>query len=57
MPQSWPLMTSETDIEASVPMFFMYCRCTGDTARRPAKLRSVGAPVSGSSSGASRAGW
>ena len=41
-PHNWPSWTSETDIDAPVPMLRMYCRCTGDTLRSTARLRSVG---------------
>ena len=44
-------MTMEIDIDASVPMLRMYCRCTGETLRSAAKLRSSGAPEIGLSAG------
>ncbi len=55
-PQSSPRTTMETDMEAWVPMLRMYCRCTGETLRRAAKLRSSGRPVSGFCAGYSGEG-
>lgn len=44
-------------MDARVPMFLMYCRCTGDTLRSCAKLRSSGCPVSGLVCGCNGEGW
>ena len=50
-PHSRPSTTMDSDMEARVPMFRMYCRCTGDTLRRAAKLMSSGLPVIGFNGG------
>ena len=47
----------EIDIEAMVCMLRMYCRCTGDTLRKAARLRSSGAPVTGLWAGTSGEAW
>ncbi|MNV35332.1 hypothetical protein D3C71_1267780 [compost metagenome] len=41
-PHSSPSHSTETDIDAPVPMLRMYCRCTGETLRSMAGPRSVG---------------
>src|SRR3954449_4611279 len=46
-PHSSPSWSSETDMEAAVPMLRMYSRWTGETLRRTAKPRSGRRPVSG----------
>jgi hypothetical protein len=47
-----PSTTSDTDIEAQVPMLRMYSRWIGETLRRPQPPRSSGRPSSGLDSGA-----
>jgi hypothetical protein len=55
-PQSRPPSTSETDIDATTPMFARYSRCTGDTLRSTAAARSSGRPSSGLRAGTSGTG-
>ncbi len=50
-------MTMEMDIDASVPMLRMYCRCTGETLRKAEKLRSTGVPEIGFRVGTRGDGW
>lgn len=50
-PQSRPSTTTETDMEAAVPMLRMYSRWIGDTLRSVESDRSIGVPVIGSTSG------
>ena len=40
-PQSRPSASTDTDIDAAVPMFRMYSTCTGDTERSIEKPRSM----------------
>ena len=55
-PQSLPLTTIDTDMDAGVPMLRMYSRCTGETLRSTAKLRSSGRPARGCRRGTGRHG-
>ncbi len=55
-PASAPSRMSDTDIDAVTPMLRRYSMWIGETLRSTEKLRSSGAPLSGSSSGTSRAG-
>ncbi|MDP9435336.1 MAG: hypothetical protein M3P93_09155 [Actinomycetota bacterium] len=59
-------MISQTDMDATTPMFARYSRCTGETLRRAVSPRSSGRPCqrSGTSgtgvyvaSGMSRSHW
>ncbi len=50
-PQSSPSRTSEIDIDATVPMFFMYSTWIGETLRSVANVMSSGRPVIGFTAG------
>jgi len=55
-PHSRPSSTSDSDIDAATPMFAMYSRCSGDTDRSAAWVRSSGRPVVGFTGGTIGAG-